>query len=128
MLCYCHSNKEYEDCCQPIIIKKKNAHTPEELMRSRYTSFILKNFDHLLATHDPKTKNEFDLKANQTWANTVQFTKLEIIKSKEAENQGIVEFKAYYTDLKTKQNQVHHELSQFRKENGHWYFSSGTTP
>jgi len=128
MLCYCNSKNEFQNCCERIIKKVHHANSPEQLMRSRYTAFALKNFDYLLATHDPKTKADFDLKSNQSWANSVEFTKLEIIKSTADQNKGTVEFKAYYTEIQSKKNFIHHELSQFRKENNIWYFVSGENP
>ena len=36
--CPCGSTKEYRHCCEPIHIDHRAAQTPEQLMRSRYTS------------------------------------------------------------------------------------------
>jgi SEC-C motif-containing protein len=125
MPCYCHSKKEFENCCQPLLANKMFALNAEALMRSRFTAFVLKDFEYLLKTHDPKTINEFDLQSNQAWASSVDFTKLEVLSAKESGNQAVVEFNAYFTEKNSGKSFVHHEMSDFRKENKLWYFVGG---
>ncbi len=124
-MCLCGTTLEFQACCEPLLQQKIMATHPESLMRSRYVAFILKNFDYLTETHDPQTRQHFDLKTNVEWANTVKFTGLEIIHSEEVGNKGLVEFKAHFQDLSTQESHVHHEISKFRKQGGIWYFREG---
>jgi SEC-C motif-containing protein len=123
--CYCGSSLSFEQCCQPYLNKESGAGSPETLMRSRYTAFVLKNMDYLIETQDPQTRQDFDIKLNREWAESVVFQKLEILRSEESGTKGLVEFKATFEDLKTKQTTVHHEISKFRKQAGVWYFREG---
>lgn len=121
--CYCGNNKKFSECCSVFLNKTEIPEKAEELMRSRYSAFVLKNYDYLLATHDPKTNSDFDLEANKKWADSVQFTKLEVLKVKEYGVKTTVEFRAHY--LVSSLRQVHHELSTFKNIAGQWYYSSG---
>jgi SEC-C motif-containing protein len=124
MLCPCGSSKELKQCCELIIEGKKAASSPEELMRSRYTAFATHKFEYLVQTTDPQTRMQMDMKANEEWARSSKFSKLEILNSSEDGNKGLVEFKATYQTGEEPQ-QVHHEFSKFRKQAGVWYFREG---
>ena len=91
--------------------------------RSRYSAFVLKNIEYLLETIDPDFREEFDLAANQAWADEAEFTGLKILKKSQDENHGIVEFQAEFIHKGNKY--IHHEISHFRKIKDRWYFSSG---
>ena len=54
------------------------------------------------------------------WAKANKWQKLEII----AVTNDTVAFKAYYKDSDN-QNQIHHEFSNFKLENGQWYYVDG---
>jgi len=47
--CPCGSEQPFKHCCQPIIAND-SANTAEQLMRSRYTAFVLRNSEYLLKT------------------------------------------------------------------------------
>lgn len=120
MTCPCCSGKLYEECCKPYHSKKEFAPTAEKLMRSRYSAFAIPNGDYLWGTTLPskrKFHNKIDL---ETWGKENLWTKLEILKSEEKE----VEFKAHFTD-KFGKEQIHHELSTFKKIDKKWYYVSG---
>jgi SEC-C motif-containing protein len=124
MMCYCHSQKKFSDCCQPYL-EGESAESPEILMRSRYSAYCLKNFDYLRETTDPQALGSIDHRANQEWAESVEFIKLEILKAEEEKNKGIVEFKATFKEIGKDEIHVHHEHSKFRKQQGLWYFREG---
>lgn len=118
--CPCCSGKLYEECCEPFHSKKEFPKTAEELMRSRYAAFAIPNGDYLWETTLPN-KRKFHHKTElENWGKENTWTKLEIIKSSEKE----VEFKAYFTDKFGKEN-IHHELSAFKKVDKKWYYVSG---
>lgn len=120
--CYCLSSKSYADCCQPYL-EGEIAPTPEALMRSRYTAYCLKNFEYLQETTDPQA--DVNHLANQEWALSVEFLKLEILRAEIDKNKGTVEFKATFKEIGKEEIHVHHELSKFRKQGGVWYFRDG---
>lgn len=123
--CHCGQNTSLEKCCLPIINGEKEASNPEELMRSRYTAFCLKDMDYIYASTDPQRQSDFDFEENKNWASSVEFTGLKIVKSSEEGNKGVVEFIAHFKVQGAEEVQVHHELSKFRKVDGIWYFREG---
>ena len=119
-LCPCCSGKLYEECCELFHSKKDFPQTAEELMRSRYAAFAIPNGDYLWETTLPN-KRKFHHKTElENWGKENTWTKLEIIQSSEKE----VEFKAYFTDKFRKEN-IHHELSTFKKVDKKLYYVSG---
>jgi SEC-C motif domain protein len=123
-MCYCGKTEEFKDCCE-LYIKGEAAPSPEALMRSRYSAFTVKDVAYIQATHDPQRRGYYDMEANKTWADSVKFEKLEVLSASENKNKGVVEFKAHYTDLKTGENHIHHEISKFRQQAGIWYYREG---
>jgi SEC-C motif-containing protein len=119
--CPCGSGKNFAACCQPFIEGQQAAATPEELMRSRYSAFCQQDMDYIAKTTDPQAMGEYDMKANAEWARTSKFLKLEVIQSSQEGNKGTVEFKAWFKSGDGPE-QIHHEISKFRKQAGVWYF------
>ncbi len=56
--CPCQSGLLFQYCCQPFLQSSpaQFPKTAEQLMRSRYTAYSLKNTDYLLKTWHPKTR------------------------------------------------------------------------
>lgn len=76
-LCPCESGQALSDCCLPLIENRAAATTAEQLMRSRYTAYVLKNERYLLQSWHPDTRPQhLDLKND-----TTQWRKLYIIES-----------------------------------------------
>ena len=122
--CYCGSGRDFFECCSPFLERHQLPSSPEQLMRSRFSAFCEKNLDYLMATTDPQTRLDFDFDATREWAEAAEFLKLEVLRSTQEGNKGIVEFKAHYR-MPNESPTVHHELSKFRKQAGHWYFREG---
>lgn len=118
--------KKYSECCEPLHLGQKKASSALELMKSRYCAFVAKQFEYLRKTTHPQSVGKINHTENEKWANSVQFTKLEIISADEQDNKGTIEFKAHFTFTNpadgTEKQEVHHERSQFRKQQGEWYF------
>ena len=93
-------------------------------MRSRYSAFFAKNMEYILATTDPQTVLDFDMPATLEWAESAEFTGLEILRIQGEGNKGLVEFKATYR-INGGLPQIHHEIAKFRKQAGRWYFREG---
>ncbi len=118
--CPCGSGITFQHCCQPYHLRTKTAPTAEALMRSRYAAFVVADADYLYeTTHSSKRKNH-SKNGYLSSAKNTKWLKLEIIFSAF----DVVEFKAYYLNKKF-QTEVLHEKSNFRLENGKWYYVDG---
>ena len=125
----------YADCCQPLHNYEHLATTAEQLMRSRYSAFVLQNVDYIIATTLPSQQPLLDILAIKTWASDTDWAGLEIVHHhpKIGKRHAQVEFKAYFTTAQDLQ--FHHELSAFVKikvktDNGEiakkWFFIDPT--
>jgi SEC-C motif-containing protein len=123
MSCSCNSGKAKDQCCGPLLSGEEVADSPEALMRSRYSAFVEKNLDYVQGTTDPQALKDFDRASTEQWMNEATFTKLEVLKASDEGNKGTVEFKAHFT--MAGKDEVHHEISKFRKQAGVWYFRDG---
>lgn len=121
--CPCGTAKAYLDCCGIFISNQKEPSTPEELMRSRYTAYHQADIDYIIRTMKSPAADNFDAEDAREWAKKISWTKLEIIKTQQDSNKGIVEFRAHYS-LDGKKNLLH-EISKFNFENGKWYYVQG---
>ncbi len=121
-LCPCGSGRAYENCCQVFHLGEP-APTPEALMRSRYTAYVLGLADYLLATWHPRRRPpHLDLQEDHC-----QWLGLEILRAPGAEGEaGLVEFVARYK-INGRAHRLH-EVSRFEREAGRWYYLDGTFP
>ncbi|MFD2916946.1 YchJ family protein [Psychroserpens luteus] len=123
MNCYCGNDKAYKSCCEISHLNEGKTETAEQLMRSRYSAFVLANGDYLMATHHSSTRPIKEKKAIVKWAKSVQWIKLEVTEtSKGTENdiEGTVTFNAYFFD--NEKVDIIHEKSAFVKENNQWFY------
>jgi SEC-C motif domain protein len=122
--CPCGKNNLlYIDCCKLIHEDIYKALTAEDLMRSRYSAFVLCNGDYLLESHSIKFKDPSNIHNTIRWARSVAWNRLEIISKTngiENDTHGTVEFKAFFKE-KNKLKCIH-ENSYFIKENNHWVY------
>ncbi len=118
--CYCGSGKSYEACCGRLHSGAENAASAEALMRSRYSAYVLKLEDYLLATWHPDTRPaELDLDADDT-----KWLGLNVKKHvRQDETHATVEFVARYR-IAGKGYRLD-ELSRFVKQDGRWYYRDG---
>ncbi len=125
-LCPCCSELPFDQCCGPILDGSAKAESPERIMRARYTAYTLVNTDYLLASLHPDARDGFDLDSVRQWAEAADWQGLEIVACEGGgpeDEDGSVEFIAHYR-VKD-QEQVHHELAQFEKQDGAWFFADG---
>lgn len=126
MFCYCKSEKPFNKCCEPFISGEDNAKTAEQLMRSRYSGFVLASINYLMSTHHASSRPFNERKAILKWTKSVKWIGLEIVNKKaglENDLEGWVEFKATY--IENGKIECIHENSYFVKENGNWFYKSG---
>ncbi|RZK46533.1 MAG: hypothetical protein EOO87_23405 [Pedobacter sp.] len=120
MICPCGNALQYENCCEPYHLKVKNAPTAEALMRSRYSAFVVVDADYLFATTHASKRKGNSKDAYMKSAKNTKWLKLEIVSA----GFDTVEFKAFYVNSKF-QTEVLHEKSNFKLEDGKWYYVDG---
>ncbi len=124
--CPCGTGNPYITCCGKFITQQQLPATPEELMRSRYTAYTKANVDYLALTMKSPAADHFDKDEARSWAEKISWTKLQIIRSTQDGNRGIVEFIAFYSS--DNKETALHEISEFTCENGQWYYTKGSHP
>jgi SEC-C motif-containing protein len=122
--CPCGLAEPYEHCCGVYIQGEANAPTPEALMRSRYTAYTQANMDYLRRTVRGKALTHFNPLHAEEWARKVQWRGLKVIHSEQNGSKGVVEFCAYF--IESGVEQVLHELSQFNRDDGQWFYTDGS--
>jgi len=120
MICPC-GNGTLQDCCGPYLDGERPAPTAETLMRSRYTAYAIGNVEYLLKSWHPASRpDDFVLEE------AIQWQGLEILATVaggETDDTGEVEFVARYL-VENRPGQLR-ERSDFRREDGLWYYVDG---
>jgi len=111
-ICPCGSGKLLANCCQPIITND-NANTAEQLMRSRYTAFVLGDTAYLLKTWHPDTcPNDFGLGKSRWLGLTIHH----------ADNNTVHFSAAFHSGSK---GMILEETSRFICIDHHWRYIDG---
>jgi SEC-C motif-containing protein len=119
--CPCGSARPYGDCCGPLLAGRPAA-TAQDLMRSRYTAYGLKDAAYLLATWHPRTRP----KALDFDGDATEWLGLAILRQAgggAADSEGLVEFAA--TCRQGGAVRRLRESSRFVKEGGAWLYLDG---
>ena len=126
-LCPCGSQLSYQQCCQPIISGSQAASSAEQLMRSRFSAFSLKEVDYLMQSWAGQKRVETERSALQQWCEQTKFIRLDIIDHYDGSHpcQAFVEFKATY--LFNNKFEVLHETSEFIQAQNRWFYLDGNT-
>ena len=125
--CPCQSNKSYEDCCGRFHTHAQFPETAEQLMRSRYTAYVLKNVPYIVDTTVPSQQALLNVQAIQAWAEETKWLRLQILNTESlTKTQSAVEFNAVFQGEEGEQ--THHERSIFVKIDDRWYFVDPTVP
>ncbi|MFD0962724.1 YchJ family protein [Pseudofulvibacter geojedonensis] len=120
---YCGNDSSYTKCCEIAHRDITKVTTAEQLMRSRYSAFVLANGNYLIDSHHSSTRPIKEKKSIVKWAKSVQWIRLDVIKTTNGlanDNEGTVTFKAFY--FENGSVQVIHENSLFKKEKGIWMY------
>ena len=124
--CPCGSDTPYSDCCQPIITGAMPAETAEQLMRARYSAYVVADTDFIFASTHPEHRKDYDHQGTKEWAESADWEGLEIVatdKGGAEDSSGEVEFVARFREKGALRE--HHELARFTRENGTWFFTEG---
>jgi SEC-C motif-containing protein len=118
-VCVCGSGRAADACCARFHAGEP-APTPEALMRSRYSAFVLDLRDYLLATWHPTTRPA----ALPPPEPGLKCLGLEVKRSAlQDADHGTVEFVAR-SKLGGRAHRLH-ENSRFVREDGRWYYVDG---
>jgi len=118
-MCICGNDLDFSECCEPIIEQKKAAKTPEELMRSRYSAYVLANGEYLIYSSAKQNRYADDIALIKEFSNSVEWLGLDVLHV----TVNTVEFRAYYRDGES--IKVLHEKSNFIQEEGLWKYADG---
>lgn len=121
--CPCGSGQAYAACCGRYLEHGEFPDTAERLMRSRYTAFVQRREDYLLATWHASTRpGELKLAGTPP----TQWLGLKIVQTERGgaeDHEGVVEFVARYK-VNGRAGRLH-ESSRFSREDGRWFYLDG---
>ena len=118
--CPCQSGKTYASCCGPILQNSSLADSPESLMRSRYTAYVLHDRQHLLRTWHPTSRPERLSFDEVRW---VRLTIHESSSVMESSLSGTVVYSAQHIASGSLVTLT--EKSRFIKNDGGWLYHDG---
>ena len=125
--CPCCSGDTYENCCEPF----HKGNLPEnalQLMRSRYTAYVLDIPEYIIRTTHPASpqysENKFSWKRSiSQFSRSSTFIKLEILDFKEQATLAVVTFTAHIKQ--EDRDGTFTEKSYFEKIHDQWLYRSG---
>lgn len=119
--CPCLSGEQYTECCGRFHRGDSDAPTAEQLMRSRYSAFVVLDTDYLLRTWHPDTRPAvLDLDPGVEWR------RLDILATHRGgplDIEGTVEFAAHYRS--DGERGVQRENSRFVRIDRRWLYLAG---
>ena len=121
--CPCGTGLPLAECCGRLHDGTTTAATPEQLMRSRYSAFVLGLPGYLLATWHSTTRPP-SLQLDPA----VRWTGLEVLTTTGGSMlsaEGTVEFRARY--VHGGRSGAQHENSRFVREDGSWRYLDGVS-
>lgn len=122
LACPCGTGLPQAACCGVYLEGAKLPPTAEALMRSRYTAYVRRRADYLLATWDPATRpRRLGLHEDRSEWLGLQILRCEA--GTEADREGRVEFIARYR-AGGREHQLR-EDSRFRRDGRRWLYVDG---
>ena len=112
----------YANCCGRFIDNDDVPQTAEQLMRSRYSAYVLRREPYLKATWHASTRPA-DAVAQD---DDTKWLGLEVKKHVPAGDAATVEFVARYK-IGGRAHRLH-EVSRFVREDGRWFYVDGSFP
>lgn len=125
-LCPCSSGRAYGDCCGAIISGARAAATAEEVMRARYSAYVVGEIEYIIESTYPDKRSECDEKSIREWSENSEWHGFEVLSTEGGQvgdSEGKVEFTARFTEDRI--NKTLHETGTFKKSDGVWYYVDG---
>lgn len=122
--CPCGDPRPFAACCGPFIHGEQWPERAVELMRSRFSAFVLGHWDYILASWHPDYRPAMTAAALGAEQDG-HWVRLQVLKEQGGlgDAQGEVEFIAWYRQEGSLY--PHHERSRFVRLNGHWVYTDG---
>ena len=123
MRCPCGSGLPLGECCGRLHDGSADAATAEQLMRARYSAFVLGDSSYLLETWHATTRPR-----SLVLDPGVRWTGLDVLATTGGgllSSAGTVEFRAHYEVHGSAAAQ--HELSRFVRDGGRWRYLDGVS-
>jgi SEC-C motif-containing protein len=120
--CPCGSGRALTACCGVFLRGDARPDTAEQLMRSRYSAYVLGNEPYLLRTWHASTRPASLALASAP----VKWLGLEVVRTAAGgrhDREGVVEFVARYKPHGRAERL--HEVSRFVCEDGQWFYVDG---
>lgn len=121
--CPCGSGKPYQECCEELHSGKRQAETPTELLRGRYTAYALQNGDYVKASWHPDFCPAVPPRFMVSDYRKIKLTRLEILREEITGDTGVVEYIARLR-VGTRFDYIH-EIAIYVKTGGRWYYTDG---
>ena len=118
--CPCGTGKTFAQCCEPILIRQRPAESAEQLMRSRFTAHVARDFEHLHRTYLKTSKEPYvpDPDAGGTnWTHLV----IHAHEPGHKPDTAFVDFTAYFRENDAEQ--ALHEKAEFQRIDGTWLYT-----
>ncbi|REE98554.1 YchJ family protein [Thermomonospora umbrina] len=120
--CPCGLPSSYGECCGRLHRGEARAVTAEQLMRSRFSAFVIRDAAYVLASWHPRTRPpRVDFDPRTEWE------RLEVLDTGGGtafDTEGTVEFRAHYTGGDDAGEL--HEISRFTRVDGAWVYLNGS--
>lgn len=128
LLCPCSNNssntpKLFSQCCARFIVQAALPESAVELMRSRYSAYVLEEETYLALTWHPSTRPSSPIIAVN---DGVKWTGLVLLGHHQTGDSASVEFIAHYK-IHGRAQQLH-EISRFVREDQRWFYLDGSFP
>ncbi|WP_415845386.1 YchJ family protein [Stutzerimonas zhaodongensis] len=125
-ICPCGSGNTLNECCGRYHAGLP-APSAEQLMRSRYSAYVLSEIDYLRATTLPVQQTSLDIQSMKDWSTSSVWLGLEVEETQllgGKPEHALVSFTARWHDQTGEHAQ--HERSAFVQNDGRWYFIDPT--
>ncbi|WP_136680072.1 YchJ family protein [Neptunomonas sp. XY-337] len=124
--CPCDSGKPFAFCCKPFIEGTKTPASAEQLMRSRYSAFVVGAVDYLINTTAEEKRKLIDpsiIEEQVKYTNWIGLSILHTSHGQPDDSTGIVEFEAAFDT--GEEQLVLHEVSNFIHHDNRWLYVDG---
>jgi len=121
--CPCGSGLAYAVCCEPYLSGSERPQTAQQLMRSRYSAFVVRYEDYLLQTWHVSSRPEQLVLESGDNLHWLGLNIIDLEQGGADHKHGIVEFVASFKSAEGKQSL--HERSRFIREAGQWFYLDG---
>jgi SEC-C motif-containing protein len=118
--CPCGTGRKFDDCCAPLLAGTRRPATAEELMRSRFTAHVGRDYRYLHRTYDATAPRPYVEEKDDA---PMQWTRLAVHAHEPGRgpDQAFVDFAACFVD----ENGEHavQEKSEFHRVDGQWLYT-----